>query len=456
MTARWSPKPLAMAPLPALSEDAVALNTAPSQAKASFVPPAFIPPTGGPISTTVQLAAMPAKAITPPIMTPHEELQPQELSLPSETTFSDTVRKGDTAILILERAGVDATQAMALYRAVRSVYDLRRIHVGQTYHVDMDADGHIQQFTYEIDHRQQLVVQRQDQDFSGQLKTMPYERNERVVVGELSESIYATLKAQGESTGLIHDFADIFAWSVDFATDLRQGDAFRLLIEEHVREDQPAAYHRILAAELINRSRKLQSIYYPHENISGYYRPDGSSMQGTFLRSPLRYTRISSPFTQRRFHPILKRYRAHLGIDYAAPHGTPVRSVADGIVDWVGRKGANGNLIVIRHDKALKSYYLHLSRYAPGLRRQKQVAQGQIIGYVGSTGMSTGPHLCFRLTQNGTYINPLTHQSIAGPAMPQSAMADFRKHTETMLEKLHQVQLAMQEEPKAERPNKAE
>ncbi|ETX05364.1 MAG: hypothetical protein ETSY2_23385, partial [Candidatus Entotheonella gemina] len=324
------------------------------------------------------------------------------------------------------------------------------------YHVHMDADGQIQQFTYEIDHRQRLVVTRNDQGFHGQLKVIPYARNERVVVGELSDSIYATLKAQGESTRLIRDFADIFAWSVDFATDLRQGDSFRLLIEEHVRKGQPAEYHRILAAELINRNRKLQTIYYHHNKAGGYYRPDGRSMQGMFLRSPLRYTRISSRFTRRRFHPILKRYRPHLGIDYAAPRGTPVRSVAKGVVDWVGRKGANGKMVVIRHHNAYKSYYLHLSRYAPGLRRKKRVAQGQIIGYVGSTGMSTGPHLDFRLAKNGKYINPLKHRSIEGPGMPKSAMADFRKHAKTILNKLHQVQLAMQQESKAEGSNPAE
>jgi murein DD-endopeptidase MepM/ murein hydrolase activator NlpD len=402
-------------------------------------------------------AALQAKSGTPMVTTPLQGQQPPESSVASETTFSDAVRKGDTAILILERAGVDATQAMALYRDVRSVYDLRRINVGRTYHVTMDDDGHIQQFTYEIDHRQHFVVNRKGQSFSGQLHAISYARNERLVVGELSESIYATLKAQGESSRLIHDFADIFAWSVDFATDLHQGDTFRLLIEEHEREGQPAEYHRILAAELINRNRTLRTIYYGQDDddAGGYYRPDGSSMQGMFLRSPLRYTRISSRFSLRRFHPVLKRYRPHLGVDYAAPRGTPVRSVADGTVNWVGRKGANGNMIVIGHNNTYKTYYLHLARYAPGLRRNKRVTQGQIIGYVGSTGMSTGPHLDFRLSKSGKYINPLNHQSMAGPAVPRHAIAEFRKHADTMLDKLHQVQFAMQQEAKSEHPEQA-
>ncbi|ETX02820.1 MAG: hypothetical protein ETSY1_02220 [Candidatus Entotheonella factor] len=454
MATRLSPKPLATAPLPP-PEEALVIQAVQSQAAVPFALAV-----DGPMSIPVQLAAMPtdvqAKAIAPPAMTPHAARQPQELPSDSETEFSDKVKKGDTAILILERAGVDAKQAMALYRAVRKIYNLRRINVGQTYHVHLDGNGQIQQFIYEIDHRQRLVVIRDDQGFRGQLKVIPYARSERVIVGELSDSIYATLKAQGESTRLIRDFADIFAWSVDFATDLRQGDSFRLLIEEHERKGQTAEYHRILAAELINRNRKLQTVYYDYKNAGGYYRPDGSSMQGMFLRSPLRYTRISSRFTRRRFHPILKRYRPHLGIDYAAPRGTPVRSVAKGKVEWFGRKGANGKMVVIRHQNAYKSYYLHLSRYAPGLRRHKSVSQGQIIGYVGSTGMSTGPHLDFRLAKNGKYINPLKHRSIEGPRMPKSAMADFRKHTKTMLSKLHQVKLAMQQEPQTKPFNQME
>jgi murein DD-endopeptidase MepM/ murein hydrolase activator NlpD len=455
MAARVSPELPARGQQPSFPEEAAGINAVHAPAAE---PPALA--VDGPTSIPVRPAAMPAQvqaeALTPPVVAPHGARQPQELATPSDMTFSDTVRKGDTAIVILERAGVDTPQAMALYRDVRNVYDLRRINVGQAYHVHMDAEGHIQQFTYEIDHRQWLRAKRNGQGFSGRLNVIPYARNERLVVGELSESIYATLKAQGESPRLIHDFADIFAWTVDFATDLRQGDPFRLLIEEHVRKGQPAEYHRILAAELINRDRKLQAIYYHHNDVGGYYQPDGSSMQGMFLRSPLRYTRISSRFTRRRFHPILKRYLPHLGVDYVAPRGTPVRSVADGAVVWVGRKGASGNMIVIGHHNAYQSYYLHLSRYAPGLRRMKRVTQGQIIGYVGSTGMSTGPHLDFRLTKNDKFINPLKHRSMEAPAVPKRAMAGFRKHAQIMLDKLQQVQLAMQQEAKSESPNKAE
>ena len=470
MTAQWPPDPVATIDLPPPHlQEAIVRNALHVQPTGLDTLATLTLTVDEPMSIPAQLVAMsspkpevvkaiaPAEADSPLISVPTKP-QPSAplsatLSEPADTTFSDAVRKGDTAILILERAGVDGTQAMALYRAVRKLYNLRHINVGNAYHVSLDDTGQMQQFIYEIDHQRRLEVKRSGQNFLGEIKTIPFERHERLIVGELSDSIYATLRAQGESTRLIHDFADIFAWSVDFATDLRQGDSFRLLIEEHLRKGQPAEYHRILAAELVNQNRKLQSIYYTHNNIGSYYRPDGRSMQGMFLRSPLRYTRISSHFTKRRFHPILKRYSPHLGVDYAAPRGTPVRSVAEGHVDWIGRKGANGKMIVIRHHNGYKSYYLHLSRYAPGLRRAKRVTQGQIIGYVGSTGRSTGPHLDFRLAKNGTYLNPLRHRSVEGPSMPKGAMAHFRKHAETMLTKLSQVQLAMQQAPTSGRPN---
>ncbi len=179
-------------------------------------------------------------------------------------------------------------------------------------------------------------------------------------------------------------------------------------------------------------------------------------MKGMFLRSPLRYTRISSRFSRRRFHPILKRWRPHLGVDYAAPRGTPVRSVADGTVTWAGRKGGGGKTITIWHNRIYMTYYLHLSRYARGIRKGMRVRQGQIIGYVGSTGLSTGPHLDFRLRKNGTFINPLRNKIMEGPPVPKKAMSAFRTYAKRLLTKLEQVQLAMQREASGKTNAKAE
>jgi murein DD-endopeptidase MepM/ murein hydrolase activator NlpD len=327
---------------------------------------------------------------------------------------------------------------MAMRRAIRPIYDLRDLHVGHVYTIATDTDGRLQRFTYDITDQKRLEITRQHTQFVGKLTSIPYEQQERVISGRITDSIYEALTAQGESPRLVRDLADIFAWKIDFPTDLRQGDEFHLLIEERARQGQLLHYHRILAAELVNQDQVLQAVYYAPQGE--YYQPDGRSLRGMFLRSPLQYLRISSHFSRRRLHPILKRYRPHWGIDYAAPRGTPVRTVGDGVVKWAGRKGENGKLITIRHNSVYTSHYLHLSRYARGIRHGVRVKQGQIIGYVGSTGLATGPHLDFRLVKNGRYVNPLTHKSTDAPAIPERSLAAFQRFAAQQLGKLKQAQ----------------
>jgi murein DD-endopeptidase MepM/ murein hydrolase activator NlpD len=361
-------------------------------------------------------------------------------------TLHGIVEKGQTAVSIFRQADIDTSQVMALYQAVRNVYDLRRLDVGQPYHIRYSPEGQLQAFTYDIDAQKRLQAVRQEQTFTGRIELIPYKRRERIIAGRIADTIYAALTAQGENARLINDFAEIFAWSIDFATDLRPDDTYRLLIEEHQHEGQPPQYRRILAAELVNRKRTLQTVFYQHDEVEGYYQPDGRSMRGMFLRSPLRYTRISSGYSQRRFHPILKRHRPHRGIDFAAPAGTPVHSIGDGKVAWVGRKGPNGKMIKIQHNKTYTSYYLHLARYAKDVRAGARVRQGQVIGYVGSTGLSTGPHLDFRMTKNGKHINPLKQQNLSAPPLSQVMLAQFQLYSKSILKKLDQSTLAMQQD----------
>jgi murein DD-endopeptidase MepM/ murein hydrolase activator NlpD len=289
-------------------------------------------------------------------------------------------------------------------------------------------------FTYEIDAQHMLEVERQAQTFVGRLAPIAYEHRERVLQATMQTSLYATLAERGEDLRIAADLAEIFAWDVDFYTDMRSGDAFRVLLEERYRDGKPVGYHRILAAELLKQERVLQAVYYPREEDSGaYYRPDGHSMRRMFLRSPLQYTRISSQFSPRRLHPILKQYRPHLGIDYAAPMGTPVCSVADGVVVWAAQKGGNGKMVTVRHNPVYSTYYLHLSRFANGIRVGDRVSQGQIIGYVGSSGLSTGPHLDFRMTKHGKFLNPLGHNDVAAPPLSREVLPNFRAYARRLL-----------------------
>jgi murein DD-endopeptidase MepM/ murein hydrolase activator NlpD len=323
---------------------------------------------------------------------------------------------------------------MSLREAIRDLYDIRHLRAGQPYSVEVAPEGQLLRFTYEIDAQYLLEVERQEQTFVGRLTPIGYEHKERVVSATINASLYEALADQGEDLRIAADLVEIFSWDIDFYTDLRRGDMLRLVLEDRYRDGRRIGYHRILAAELVNQERSVQAVYYPLEDDHGtYYRPDGRSMRRMFLRSPLQYTRISSQFSPSRFHPILKQYRPHLGIDYAAPMGTPVRSVGDGVVTWAASKGANGKMVTVRHNSVYSTYYLHLSRFAPDIRVGDRVSQGQIIGYVGSTGLSTGPHLDFRMTKNGRFLNPLGHNNVEAPPLSREVLPAFQAYAKRLL-----------------------
>jgi murein DD-endopeptidase MepM/ murein hydrolase activator NlpD len=238
----------------------------------------------------------------------------------------------------------------------------------------------------------------------------------------------------GEKDSLIMDFADLFAWEIDFHVDPQPGDRFDLVVEKYFTGDVFVRYGRILYAEYRREARTHQAVFFEGVGKRGdYFTPQGESLRKALLRSPLKFTRISSGYSRSRRHPILGGYRPHLGVDYAAPKGTPVWAVADGTVISCGWNGGYGKQVVLRHAKGYQSMYGHLSGYGPGISKGKAVHQKQIIGYVGSTGLSTGPHLDFRLLQNGVHRNPLREVSPRAPALNQEQKADFQKTLDPLL-----------------------
>lgn len=344
-----------------------------------------------------------------------------------------TVRRGQTAFLLLQQAGVSPLEVMRLLEAIRPVYNIRRVRVGQPYELTVTPDGQLQRFVYEVDAERRLEVERRDETFVGTLQDIAYTYKPRVIQGTIQGSLYEALAAQGATPKMAIDLIEIFSWEVDFHTDIRDGDAFRVLVEDRYRDDERVGYHRILMAELVHQQQTNRAVYYPPKAEDGaYYHPDGSALQRMFLRSPLQYTRISSHFSHSRLHPVLKQYRPHLGIDYAAPSGTPVRSVADGMVIQAGYHGASGNMVTIRHNHVYSTYYLHLSRFATGMQAGTRVTQGQVIGYVGSTGLSTGPHLDFRIAKNGTFLNPLRQQNLEAPPLSRRALPAFQAYVQRL------------------------
>ncbi len=310
----------------------------------------------------------------------------------SGTTFSD----------MLSGMDFDPATVYGTTEAARKVFNLRRIRPGGKLLVWRSPQGELRYADYHIDPEHDLWITRKDNDFQAEIKEMPAVVRTVAVTGEVQGSLYDGIMAAGETPELAVRLADIFAWDVDFNTDTQPGDTFRMVLEKKEFADgSDPAYGRILIAEYKNAGHLYQAVLF-HDSFGkpAYYSAKGESLQKLFLRSPLRFAaRISSHFSRHRYHPILKIVRAHLGTDYAAPVGTPVQAIAAGRVVFAGRKGGDGNLVLLAHSRGYETYYMHLSRIL--VRRGQSVRQGQSIGLVGATGLATGPHLDFRLRQNG-------------------------------------------------------
>ena len=304
-----------------------------------------------------------------------------------------------------------------IVEASRPVYDLARISVGHPFGVTFGPDGLLAAFTYGVDELRTLKVIRMGEEFRAEMVTREYDVTVATVRGEITSSLFGAVSAAGEEDQLALDLADIFMWDVDFNTELQKGDSFRVAVEKLALDGKLSRYGRILSAELVRGPRVIQAVRFEGQNGPGYYMPDGRPMRKAFLRSPLRFTRISSGFTRARLHPILNVMRPHLGVDYAAPTGTPVRASADGVVIRAGRDGGYGNVVRMRHPNGYETLYGHLSRIH--VRVGQRLLQGAVVGAVGSTGLATGPHLDYRMIKSGVYVNPLKVQS--PPAQPISA-----------------------------------
>ena len=258
------------------------------------------------------------------------------------------------------------------------------------------------------------------------------------VSGFIENSLWESMSALEIKPAVILAFADVFAWQMDFVTGCRQGDKFKLIYEIKTLEKKNTVISStILAAQYFTENISYTAIKFEDsKGYEGYYDPDGKSVQSAFLKAPLQFKRISSHFTKKRFHPILKRYRAHEGIDYAAPIGTPVSAIGDGIVKKSQYSGGFGNLIIIKHPNGYETYYGHLSKYGKGIKKGARVKQGQVIGYVGSTGLSTGPHLDFRINKNGNFFDFIKMKTPAAKVLKGKDKEDFDIVKEPLLETL--------------------
>jgi murein DD-endopeptidase MepM/ murein hydrolase activator NlpD len=321
-----------------------------------------------------------------------------EHDLPSRTTFSQ----------FLVEAGLDPKTVDRIVRDTRPIYDLARVRAGNRVSVVTSGTGDLRAVSYQIDSDRILWVNREGEGFRAEIQEVPYVFEVAGVAGEIQDSLFQAVVDAGEGVQLALEVADIFGWDLDFNTDPRRGDTFEIVVEKKMLHGEHIGYGRILAARYQNAGDLYQAVLFRDPSgKAAYYAPDGKAMQKAFLRSPLKFSgRVTSGFSHRRFHPILKRYRPHHGVDYAAPTGSPVQAVGDGAVVSAGWENGGGKTVRLRHPKGYETSYLHLSRIL--VRPGQRVRQGQLIGLSGATGLATGPHLDFRVSQHGRFRNFLT------------------------------------------------
>lgn len=341
----------------------------------------------------------------------------EEISLPAatqETASSDVfwrterVQRGDTIAELLRRLNVDDIAASNYLRKDKAAESLHQLSSGKDIQAETHADGSLISLRYINDSGSQVIIEKKDDSFSTRILKAQIEKRAVMRTGEVNSTLFAATDAAGLSDGAANQLADIFSGDIDFHRDLRKGDKFSVIYEMNYSNGEAVSTGNILAAEFINQGHQYRALYYEtSKNHGSYFSPDGKSMRKAFLRSPIEFSRISSGFTLSRFHPILNKWRAHKGVDYAAAIGTKVKVTADGIIDFVGQQTGYGNVVMVNHQGHYSTVYGHLSRFANGLHRGQHVAQGDIIAYTGQSGMATGPHLHYEFKIDGQQHDPL-------------------------------------------------
>ena len=320
---------------------------------------------------------------------------------------ADVVERGESLSAILAAYNISPTTIHNLAQKAKAIFNVKRIQPNRNYMLlhATDSAQTAQYFIYEPNEREYIIY-----DLRGELAVTRHKREmvvvERELAGEVKGSLYESVLAAGGTAQLVDKLADIYAWRMNL-NRIQPGDKFKLLFEEKQINGSAIGYGTLKAAVFEHDGKPLYAIAFDQGRGIGYYDQDGKSFKKAFLKEPLEYSRVSSRFTNRRFHPVQKRYKAHLGTDFAAPRGTPIRSVGEGLVVEAAYTRGNGYFVKIRHNKTYTTQYLHLSKFAKGVRQGSLVQQGQTIGYVGSTGLSTGPHLCYRLWKNGRQVDAL-------------------------------------------------
>jgi len=362
------------------------------------------------------------------------------LALDTLSSRTDTIREGQMLSNILHELGLSNQDVHQTALRFNDLLDVRNLRAGRTYTILDDADTEGADFlVYQPSIYRYLRLDLQDEG-RDEMTELPVTTTHSLAAGKIESSLWNAMTDAGMSYALTDRMEDALQWSVDFY-HVQPNDQFQLYYEQNHIEGEEADPGQVLAARYSTGGEDIYAFYYesPDSTYWGYFGLNGEPMKSTFLRSPVRFARMSSGFNMRRFHPVQKRIKPHLGTDYAAPRGTPIMSTADGVVIERGRRGGNGNFVKVRHSKQYTTQYLHMNRFKDDVTVGTRVKQGDIIGYVGSTGLATGPHVCYRFWKDGRQID---HRALKFPpakAMPDSLLADFLVQRDIFLAKLNEA-----------------
>ncbi len=351
---------------------------------------------------------------------------------------NERVQRGDTVDELLRRLSIDDPAASEFLRKSAEAASFRKLPVGTEVQAEISAAGNLMAMRYLDGDSVQVAISRQGGDFHA--KTMPAQLETRLFVrsGEIKTNLFAATDEAGLPDTAANQLSDLFSGDIDFHHDLRKGDTFTLIYEMTYSNGALLHMGRIQAAEFVNQGHVYRALYFQKDAQHGdYFTPDGKSVHKAFLRSPIAYSRVSSSFSLSRFHPILKKWRSHKGTDFAAPMGTKVKVTADGIVAVVGRQGGYGNVVMVSHQGRYTTVYGHLSRFATGLHKGQHVAQGEVIGYVGMTGLATGPHLHYEFRVNGQQRDPLRVALPDAEPIDSSDLAAFQPVADDLVARLN-------------------
>lgn len=343
------------------------------------------------------------------------------------------IEAGQTLSSLFNAEGLSAEQWMAILELGKDARQLKSIKAGEVLELRKSGDQ-LQELRYALDELRTLQVRRAEQGFEATVVTAALDRHSRTVTGTIDSSLFVSGQKAGLPVRVVMELAELFRYDIDFALDLRSGDRFTVVIEELYKNGEKLRDGDLLAAEFVNQGKAHRAVRFKDaEGRSAFYTPDGESLRKAFFRTPLDVVRISSHFNLNRRHPILNTIRAHKGTDYAAAAGTPIKATGDGKVTFMGTKGGYGRVVILKHGSQYETLYAHMSRYRAGLKAGSTVKQGQVIGYVGSSGLATAPHLHYEFRVNGIHKNPVSVVVPRANPIPRGQLAEFQRQIKPLV-----------------------